>query len=541
MRVKRVIAGLLALLFLLTSCAAQGETAPGAQGERNQTLWVCMGAQPSTLDPQLGDETDTLTYALHLFEGLMRPCEDGVGFTWGVAQSYTVSQDGCVYTFDLRADAVWSDGRSVVADDFVYAWRRLFRFGSQCPYAYDLSLEMVGAYELLSGQTDDPKQLGVRALDDRTLEVTLVAPCGYIDELMAMPALAPLRSDVVERSGGAWAQSAQDFVSNGAFVLEEWEAGEELSLVRSQHYWDQKRIAPAGIRFKLLSDENAVAAQVRSGQLAYSCVFPADQRNALTQEGLLCVQPLTGTYFISFSQHAAPFNNAFVRQAFSLAIDRRALQEVLHDEYVVNADALIGPGYKEMDGATPFYSAGAYGELFDEDAARQALANAGYAGGGGFPAVKMIVTTEDAQKGIADYLQQQWQDVLGVTVQMYACTRLEALEIRLTGEYDLARSTYISQYRDAEFFLRHYETGSAVNDVGFSSEAYDRQMATAGQLDQVHRRLTALHRAQDILMENTVVAPLFFYTQQYLSAPDLCGACTLDTSGVLFHGAYIEQ
>lgn len=538
---KRVIAGLIALLFLLTSCSVQSETTLGSQGGRNQTISASVGAQLSTLDPQMSVEADTVTYALHLFEGLMRPCEDGVGFTWGVAQSYTVSQDGCVYTYDLRADAVWSDGRSVVADDFVYAWRRLFSYGSQSPYAYDISWDILGAFELLSGQTDDPKRLGVRALDDRTLEVTLNAPCGYIDELMAMPTLAPLRSDVVERSGGAWAQSAQDFVSNGAFVLESWDAGEELSLVRSRHYWDHKRILPAGIHFKLLGDENAAAASVRSGQLDYSSIFPSDQRNALADEGLLCVQPLTGTYFISFSQQTAPFNNAFVRQAFSLAIDRQALQELLKDEGVVAADALIGPGYEELDGATPFYSAGAYGELFDAQAARQALANAGYAGGRGFPAVQMIVTTEDAQKGIADYLQQQWQDVLGVTVQMYTCTMMEAVEIRMTGEYDLARSTFISQFHDVEFFLLHYETGGAVNDVGFSSEAYDNQLATAGLFDQVHRRSAALHRAQDILMENTVVAPMFFYTQQYLRTPNLCGTCTMDKGGVLFHTAYIEQ
>lgn len=249
--------------------AAAGSSAAGSEagstGEKEAfEISVHNGSEPASLDPNALNSNDSMITTLHMFEGLAKYAKGGEGVELGQAKDYTVSDDGLVYTFTLRDDIFWSDGQPVVAGDFVYSWQRLVSGGYENSYFIDM---VQNAVEIQNG-TKDKTELGVKAIDDKTLEVTLKAPCNYFIEIVAAAVTSPVRQDIIEANGEMWYENPETYIGNGAYKLVEWSHQEKIVMEANDKYYDYANLGPTKITWMLMDDDNAILAAFESGDLA---------------------------------------------------------------------------------------------------------------------------------------------------------------------------------------------------------------------------------------------------------------------------------
>ena len=310
-----VVLALTAAMWTLAGCAPKALPEASAPPEAaGAALTVCLGEDLGPLDPQLALDTGELALSRLLYEGLMRP--DGAGgWTCGAAESYRLSEDGRTCTLTLRRDALWSDGVPVTAQDFVYAWERLLAPESASPYALDAALWIEGGEASLYGE--EGAALGVRALDDKTLEVRLTARCPYLDALLALPALAPRRSEA-------------DALYNGPYGLEAAEA-DVLRLRRSPTYWDRESVLPEEIAVRAYASGEEAVRALRAGELDLSLFYPAEALPALQEEGFARLSPEDCVLYLDLNAAVPPLDDPLVRQALALALDADALNRIARD------------------------------------------------------------------------------------------------------------------------------------------------------------------------------------------------------------------
>ena len=238
---KKLLSIVLALCFVLSMTGV-------AMAEDVQTINVCIGSQPETLDPQMNSASDGSNYIKHLFEGLMKYGWNGEGVVYGAADSHTVSDDGLVYTFHIRDDAKWSDGQDLTAEDFEYTFKRLVDPATAAPYAGDMGKYLKNGLAISTGEMS-VDELGVKVIDSKTIELTLENPCSWFLEVMAFPTYYPVRKDIVEANEEGWATSADTLIGNGAYVIESYTMDEEIVMVPNANYYDVDKLACKRICF----------------------------------------------------------------------------------------------------------------------------------------------------------------------------------------------------------------------------------------------------------------------------------------------------
>jgi oligopeptide transport system substrate-binding protein len=519
MKAKKILI-VLVVIALAISLAACG----GSKGDLDMN--VCVASEPQTIDPQLNSAVDGAIMLSHMFEGLMKWADDGKGnatLVTGQAASYTVSDDGLVYTFTLRDDIKWSDGQTVKASDFVYAWQRLVNPATAADYNY--MIEMVqNASEIMAG-TADPSTLGIVALDDKTIQITLVAPTSYFLEVCAFPACFPVRQDIIAAYGDQWTFSVDTYIGNGSYKMSEWVHNSYIKMVPSETYYDYANLGPTSITFQLMDDENAIYAAFQSGQLDFIENVPVDEIAGLLKSGDLKVDPYIGTYYVCFNTTRTPFDDARVRKAFSLVIDRNYIVENITQTGQVPAAGYVPSGINDVGGASEddfrtnggdYYSVNEKDYEDNCDEARALLAEAGYPNGEGFPIVEYIYNTSGTHKAIAEALQNMWQEELGVTVTLSNSDWAVFLQTRKDGDYSIARNAWIADYNDPTSFLDMWVTGGGNNDAQYSNAEYDALISDSKTTLDTAQKYQDLHDAEDILMEDSVVAPIYFYTNMYM-------------------------
>lgn len=529
------------------SAAPSDSAAPSAvpsdnAGELTSTfdgknLSVCVASEPKTMDPALSNTVDGAILFSHLFEGLIKRVDDGSGNAVrapGQALSWEKSApnaDGEVtWTFKMNPEARWSDGQRVTAGDFVYTWQRLVNPNTGAEYAYQL--DMVKGYKEVQEGGADPSTLAVSAPDDDTFVVTLSYDCPYFEDIAAFPVTYPVRQDMIEAHGDEWTYSVDTYLSNGPFKLTAWEHNSYIEMVPNEQYYDLSGVQLESLTFALMDDDNAQLASYRAGDLQFIENMPIGEIAGLLASGELKINPYLGTYFAIFNNSKAPFDNANVRRAFSLAIDRNFIVESVSQAGEVPADSFVSPGIFDAGGpGTDFYETGKapYYSASKEDyeknceEARQLLADAGYPGGEGFPVVNYIFNTNDNHQKIAEALQNMWQTELGVTVQINNMDWNAFIDARQKGEYDVARHGWITDYNDPMSYLDMWMTGNGNNDAQMSNPEYDAFMAEAKGSADPAVRMAAMHNAEDVLMDQMGIAPIYFYTNKFLLDPTVKG------------------
>lgn len=322
-----------------------------ATKEGTDPILYHLGATPATLDPQLNNATDGADVIQHLFVGLtMKDQKNAV--VPGVAKSWDVSADGLTWTFHLRDDAVWSDGKPVVAENFIYAWKRALDPATGAEYAYQIYY-VKNAQKINAGEMK-PDQLGVKAIDDKTLEVTLEAATPYFTQLTAFPTLFPVREDVVSKSPEAWANSPKTLISNGQYKLTKFEVKNEIVMEKNDKFYDAKSLPGKKLVFKLTDDDAAALSAYKTGELDICESFPAEETDAMKATGQYFVEPITGTYF--FCVMVAPkegnpeiLQDPKFRKALALAIDRDYVIEVAQNQ-ALPAYAFVPNGMVDANG-----------------------------------------------------------------------------------------------------------------------------------------------------------------------------------------------
>ena len=540
-------------------------TAPETPANGPFNLNINIASEPQTIDPALNSAVDGAIMTGHMFEGLYRWADSGelvdgvqdcnlAELVPGQAESYekVVNEDGTVtYTFKIRSDAKWSDGKAVTAGDFVYSWQRLATPETAADYCY--MIDMVKGYAEINGgipETDaegkvvldeagnpvikeyaDPTTLGVEAPDDSTFVVTLTYDCPYFLEVCAFPATFPVREDVVSADPDGWTHNVETYLSNGAYTLTQWDHNSQIVMAKNEHYYDVANLGPDTLTFKLMDDNNAMLTGFNSGELDFIEDMPVDEIPSLLSSGDLRIVPYIGTYYVCYNVEKAPFDDWRVRKAFTLDIDAQYIVEnvtqtgqVPASGFVPSGVAGVGPDFRAEGGDywTPATDDEQYAKNVEE--AKQLLADAGYPNGEGFPTVTYLYNTSDNHKKIGEALQQQWQTALGVEVKLENQEWAAFLETRKNGEYQIARNGWLTDYNDPISFLDMWLTGGGNNDAQYSNADYDAAINEAKSSADPEVRMAAMHRAEDIIMgQDWALGPIYFYTQKYMLNTDVKG------------------
>ena len=536
-----------------------GAPSTDASGEAFE-LTINIASEPQTIDPALNSAVDGAIMTSHMFEGLMRWEDSGVETAgsdgtctnaqlgYGQAESYDKvnNEDGTVtYTFHLRDGIKWSDGQDVTASDFVFSWQRLVNPETAADYSYMIDC-VVNANEIMNGEKD-PSELAVSAPDDKTFVVTITSDLPYFTEICAFPATFPVREDIV--SDSQWTYSPDTYISNGAYKMTSRVTNSEIVMEKNEDYYGVDTLGPDKITFKLMDDANAMLSGFNSGELDFIESMPTDEVAGLLASGDLKIVDYIGTYYVCYQTQKAPFDDPRVRQAFTLAVDRTYIVEQITQTGQVEAGGYVPAGVYDAEGATgdDFRTVGGdYYAPTDADyeanceKARELLAEAGYPNGEGFPVVTYLYNTDDSHKAVAEALQNMWQTQLGVTVQLDNQEWATFLQTRKDGDYSIARNGWIADYNDPMSFLDMWLTGGGNNDCQYSNSDYDSLIAQAKAETDTSKRMELLHQAEDKLVgEDSVLAPIYFYTQKYMLADGIKGlyCCPL---GYFFFG-YTHQ
>lgn len=517
---KKLIALTLTALMgfsVLAGCGAS-EPADGtdAAGENAEPKIVRhnLGADPQTIDPALNSAVDGAILLVNVFEGLCKTDENEKAVP-GVAESWEMSDDGLTYTFKLR-DSKWSDGEPVTANDFEYAWKRALDPVTAAEYAYQMYYLKGGeAFNSGEGTVED---VGVKAIDEKTLEVTLESPTPYFLELTAFPTYFPVRKDMVEADPEGWALNMETYISNGPFKAVEWSHNDVLRVVKNDNYYAADTVKLDGIDFYMIVEESTGMSAYESGEIDYLEHIPTDQIPTLQESNEdFEIQPYLGTYFYVFNTSKEPVNDPKVRHALTLAIDRQAIVDVVTKAGQKPASGFVPEGMTLSDGSSFREAAGDFAipATANIEEAKKLLAEAGYPDGQGFPTIEVMYNTLEAHKAIAEAIQEMWKQNLGINVELRNEEWKVFQETRTQGDFVIARHGWIGDYVDPMTFLDMWLSNSGNNNAQWKNDDYDQAIADSKKASGADRDALMM-KAEKIMMDDWITMPIYYYTKPTL-------------------------
>ena len=517
---------------------------------------VQYGSNPETLDPALNSAVDGGNTIITVFETLLIINENNEAVP-GQAESWTTSEDGLTWTFTMRDGLKWSDGTDLNAKDFEYSFKRMADPDTAAPYA-ETCLGMIDGFEEAAGFPDadgnptvEPNldALNVKASDDgKTLTIVLAYPCSYFDKIVAFAAMSPVQKATVEANGDAWCTSPDTYVCNGPFMITEWTPSERIVLTKNPNYvggWDSSKIVSESITLLLLEDSSASFAAYNSGEAQLIKDVPTDEIPSLTKAedgGDFYVDTILGTYYVSLNLKRDAIKDAKVRRALSLAIDRDYVANTIMQGTYSTADSIVGPGivdengYFHDNGNAPYISADYEANLAE---AKKLLADAGYPNGEGYPTLEYSTNDAGYHVPLAEYLQQAWSD-LGITLTISKMEWSSFTAARRAGEYDVARNGWVMDYNDPSNMLDLFCSGNGNNDGKYSNPEFDAAIE-ASRVADVSEHFAQLHKAEDILMEDTGCLPIAYYNDYWLQSPALKGTWHSPYGYWYLQYGYIEE
>ena len=590
---KRIAALILVLAMVLALAACGSKQEQPAEGSAaaepaaaGSSLAVCLASEPDTIDPALNSAVDGATLLAHLFSGLAKWSQDANGnlvIAPDAAEELVEgveNEDGTVtYTYTLRDGLVWSDGQPVTAGDFEFAWQRAASQELAADYGY--MFEVVDGYDdVWADEPAEDAKLNVKAIDDKTLEVTTASAIPYWNELLAFPTYFPVREDVV--ADEAWATDPSTYVCNGMYTLAGWDHNSLITLQKNPNHPDADSVTMDTIEFYLSDDANNMLTNFKNGDWDFIDDVPTNEIAALKADypDEFKVEGQIGTYYVcwNINENILPEGStltgvdaenakAEIRNAIALLFDRNYIVNDVAQGGQVPASSFVAMGMTEPDGSEFYKNAGhndgyiGYYKV-DEDSLEENF-NAAVevlkkyytfdeATGKftDFPTMTYVYNTSDAHKAIGEYLQSAL-DAVGITMNMENQEWATFLNTRKAGDYSIARNGWVADYNDPICFLDMWTTASGNNDVQFGkgdhadvknysidltpfgldtkvengtwAETYDVLISAIKSCTDPETRFAMMHVAEDMLMETGCICPIYYYTDLFMISDSVDG------------------
>ena len=509
------LVALLALTGLILSLSGCGDYQSNVEsGNREGTLHWGNGTEPQSLDPHIATGVPEHHIISSLMEGLVHKDGETLEPRPGVAKSWDISADGRVYTFYLRQDARWSNGDLHNAHDYVWSWWRALQPALGNLYAY-MYFPIANAKAYYDGEISDFSQVGVKALGDYVLQVTLTEPIPYFLQLLDHYSTYPVHRATIEKFGTADQRGTRwtfegNIVGNGAFQLKEWKINRRITVERNPHYWNAENVRLNQVVFYPTENVTTEERMFRAGQLHYSGI-PSDKIQAYSQsdDPSLRIQPYLGVYFYRLNVDKPQLSDKRVRRALGMTINRDQLVSQITKGGQIPAYAITPPGtmgyYPESD------------LTFDPEGAKKLLAEAGYPNGEGFPTTEILYNTSEGHRKIAVALQQMWKKHLNIDVVLLNQEWKVYLDTVSNHHYEIARAGWIGDYVDPNNFLDMFLCNGGNNRTRWCNPEYDQIILQQVPKAKTHQqRLELFQKAETILLDEMPVIPIYIYTSNNL-------------------------
>ena len=508
-----------------------GQTAP-AENTGPKVLKMNLQSEPPTADPGIAEDTTSGAIVRATFDGLTRSVDGKPKES--MAEKIEVSSDLLTYTFTIR-EAKWSNGDPVTAKDFEFAWKRALDPKTASNYAYQLYYIKNGEkFNKGEAKRDD---VGVKALDDKTLEVKLENPTPFFLELTAFYTYYPVNQKVVE-ANPKWATEAATHVGNGPFKMETWEHKNKLTLVKSDTYWDKDNVKLDKIDFSMVEDANTELSMFENGEIDWAghplSALPTDAIPALKDSGKMVIQPIAGTYFYRFNTEQAPFNNVKIRKAFTYAINRQAIIDNVTQAEQQPAMGYVPPSMSVN--TQPFFKDN------DVEGAKKLLAEGmKELGITTLPPITLSYNTSEGHKKVAEAIQDQWKKAFNIEVKLENKEWKVYLEDVHQGKYQVARAGWLGDFNDPVNFLEMFkEKDGGNNDTRWENPQYKELLNKSALEADPEKRKQLLAQAEAILMEEMPVAPIYYYTDSWVKDDKVKGVQVDGLGFIDFKWATVE-
>ena len=513
---------LIPLIFIfITSCSENIN--PVDSGLENQIYHHGNGSEPQGIDPHIVTGVPEHHILISLCEGLTIPNpnpNDMNGYMAGTAESWTISDDGKEYIFNINKNAKWSNGEPVTADDFVWSWKRILTasLGSQYP---DMLYYLVGAYEYHNGLMDDFNKVGVKSVDKHTLKVNLKNPTPFFLGLLSHYSTWPVHKDTVLKFGdiddrnGEWTRPG-NFVCNGPFQLKTWELNNKIVVEKNPHYYDASMVRLNEIHYYPVSNVMTEDRMFRAGQLHLTSTLPSQKCPIYIEENPnLRIDPYMGTYFYRINTENEVLKDVRVRKALAYSIDRQLLVDKVTKCGQIPAYSFTPPGSNGYQPSTEI--------PFDPILAKSLLEEAGFSEQNPFPKLEILFNTNEDHRKLALAVQQMWQINLGIEVELVNQDWKVYLNREMIGDFQISRAGWIGDYEDPNTFLDLMRPNRGNNKTGWENMEYDALVEKANTINNQAERYELLYQAEEILIENMPVIPLYTYVRAYQLSPDVKG------------------
>ncbi len=537
---------LLVLSMFLAACGGKDNADSGEKGGEKdagksdvpQELRVNINTEPPSLHPGLAKDSTSGTVLRQTFEGLTRIEADGKPHE-AAAEKIEVSDDQTVYTFTLR-DAQWSNGDPVTAKDFEYAWKWALDPNNQSEYAYQLYYIKGGqAANSGEGSLDD---VGIKVVDDKTLEVTLENPTPFFLELTAFYTYLPINSKIAEANKD-WANDAgENYTSNGPFVMKEWSHSDKIVLEKNEKYWDADTVKLTSIEMVMINDPNTELSMLDNGELDWAGsptgTLPTDAMQALKDEGRLTTQSIAGIYNYKFNTTVEPFNNVNIRKAFAHAINRQEIIDNVAQGEQLPAMAIVPPS---------MFPESEKGYFPDNDVEKakeylqKGLEEMGLKDVSELPPISLSYNTSEGHQKIAQAIQDMWKTNLGVEVTLENSEWAVFIDKMHSLDYQVGRMGWLGDFNDAINFLEMYrDADGGNNDTGWESKEFQDLLAKSATEGDPEARQQILKDAEKVLMDDMPVMPIYFYTQNWVKVDNLKDVVVTGLGEVQYKWAHFE-
>ncbi|MGB0257556.1 MAG: peptide ABC transporter substrate-binding protein [Coraliomargarita sp.] len=508
----------LAIIGLFLGCARTSTNVE--TGNKEQELYIGIGAEPSALDPHLTTGLTEYSIMLAFLEGLTTLHPETMEVQPGVAKSWTISEDGLRYTFDFDPEARWSNGDRVTPKDFAFSIERILTPELAAPYAYML-YDVRGAKAFHKGDLSDFSKVGVSTPNEQTLIIELEKPTPYFLSLLSHNTWWPVHPPTILKHGSMteriskWTK-AGNYVGNGPFMLNRWELNNGIHAVKNPHYRDAANTQLQGIHFlpyNISTEERAF----RANQLHITETVPTHRIDWYKKHkpDLIHFDTALGVYYYMLNTEHEGLNDVRVRKALAYCINREQITE-----HILKAGQQ--PAYHFTPPNTGGYNAEARFP-YDPNLARELLAQAGYPEGKGFPKFELLYNTSEDHRIIAVAIQQIWKKELGIDIELHNQEWKAYLSTRESGEFDILRAAWFGDYNDPNTFLSLGETDNGNNHTNWSNADYDSLIQQAANEQNPTARMQLFQQAETILLDEMPVIPIYFYVTRRLIDPAVKG------------------